>query len=92
MMFILSLLRNKLAQGFIIVLSIAGGYYYYSNYITPIELPAPPAGKIENLEKIAKDLDLKILDSAKFKSLKINGENPVNPGITGKRNIFSPPK
>ncbi len=85
--------QNTLIIALIIVLGFAGGYIYYSQWAVPARvLIEPPviAGrddlkKFENLK-----IDFSILDNSKYKALEIFGESPVNPGVTGKKDIFSP--
>ena len=35
-------------------------------------------------------IDFSILDDTRFRSLRVFGESPVRPGVTGKRDIFAP--
>ena len=76
-----------LALGFIV------GYFYYAQAlqdrvqpIAPLEIPPD-----DNLAKF-KDLsfDFAPFDDFKFKSLRIFGESPVQPGATGRVDIFAP--
>ncbi|OGM99023.1 MAG: hypothetical protein A2915_03640 [Candidatus Yanofskybacteria bacterium RIFCSPLOWO2_01_FULL_41_34] len=77
----------------IIVLGFAVGYLYYSQWAVPARVSIEPpvvAGrddlnKFENLK-----IDFSILDNKKYKALQIFGESPVNPGVTGKKDIFAP--
>lgn len=77
----------------ILVVAFAIGYLYYSQSIQPAQLPInpPPVSVKDDLMKF-KDLtiDLSILDDNRFKSLRVFGESPVKPGVTGKRDIFAP--
>ena len=77
----------------IILIGLVGGYVVYSQWIKPNEatIPAPKIDKQDSLEKF-KDLkvDFKILDESVYKSLITSGESPVNPGITGKKDLFAP--
>ncbi|MBI4158612.1 MAG: hypothetical protein HY505_03295 [Candidatus Yanofskybacteria bacterium] len=77
----------------ILVVAFAIGYLYYSQSIQPAQLPIDPI-PLSTRDDLAmfKDLtiDFSILDDARFKSLRIFGESPVKPGITGKRDIFAP--
>jgi len=75
--------------GFIIFLGFAMGYLYYSQVsetltVEPIE--------IDPSLQVFSDIiaDFSILDDERYKSLEIFGEIPVNPSITGRRNIFDP--
>ncbi len=77
----------------IVVLGFAVGYFYYSQWSVPARTliePPPVAGKdnlrlFENLK-----IDFSILDNKKYKALEVFGESPVNPGVTGKKDIFAP--
>ena len=77
----------------ILVIAFAVGYLYYSQSIQPAQLPLEP------VPLSAKDdlnmfryltIDFSILDDTRFKSLRVFGESPVRPGVTGKRDIFAP--
>ncbi len=77
----------------IILLGAVGGYFYYSSFVLPAQAPvAPPsisqADDLKALEGL--QIDFGILTNKKFQSLQIFGESPVNPGATGKRDLFSP--
>lgn len=77
----------------IIIVAFAFGYLYYSQSIQPAELPiAPPPLTAKDDLAMFKDLTINfsILDDLRFKSLKVFGESPVKPGVTGKRDIFAP--
>lgn len=77
----------------IVALGLIVGYFYYAQAfqgqvveITPFSI-APE----DNLTKF-KDLSFNFgpFDDIKFKSLKIFGESPVQPGVTGRVDIFAP--
>ena len=76
-----------------LVVVFAVGYLYYSQFIQPAQLPIGP-GPLSERDDLTmfKDLtiDFSILDDARLKSLKVFGESPVKPGVTGKRDIFAP--
>jgi len=76
----------------IIVLGVIAGYLFFSLTIqgTEVEIPLPVTTD-DTLSKF-KDLslDFSIFDDARFKSLKIFGESPVQPGATGRVDIFAP--
>lgn len=84
---------NKSVVALILVLAFAIGYLYYSQSIKPNQLPInpPPVVAGDSLTKF-RDLTINfsILNENKFKSLRVFGESPVKPGITGKRDLFSP--
>ena len=75
--------------GFIVFIGFAVGYLYYGQtsetlVVETIELDP----RLQIFSDIT--VDYSILDDERYKSLEIFGEIPVNPDITGKRNIFSP--
>lgn len=77
----------------IVVIAFAIGYLYYFQSVRPSQLPIePPPLSIKDDLIMFKDItiDFSILDDNRFKSLRVFGELPVRPGITGKRNIFAP--
>lgn len=70
-----------------------GGYIAYSQWIKPAEtlIPAPIISNQDNLTAFKNlKIDFKVLDDSAYKGLIISGESPVNPGITGKKDIFAP--
>lgn len=76
----------------IIALGFFAGYFYYSQTSTePMPQALPAANIADNLSKF-KDLKLDFsgLDNLTFKALKIFGESPVQPGSTGRIDIFAP--
>jgi hypothetical protein len=85
--------QTTLIVSLIIVIGFALGYFYYSQWAVPARVPIEPppiAGRddlktFENLK-----IDFSILDNKKYKTLEIFGESPVNPGTTGKKDIFAP--
>ncbi len=85
---------NAKLFGFLIVLvGIVGGYLYYSQTIKPSEATTPPAPVAANDDLRAFQdlkLDFSILNDTVYKSLSVFGEAPVNPGITGKKDLFAP--
>jgi len=95
----LSLPKTRKSSGMflyitIIAAGILGGYFYYSKILapskTPIDLP-----NISNTDTLGKFKDLKSFDfdifsTPSLKSLKIFGDMPVQPGVTGRDDIFAP--
>ncbi len=83
----------KLYMGLIVLVGFVGGYMLYIQVIKPGEsviAPAPISAHddlktFQNLK-----IDFSVLDSAEYKGLITSGESPVNPGITGKKDIFAP--
>ena len=69
------------------------GYIAYSQWISSAEaVISPPAinnqDSLANFKKIK--IDFNVLDASAYKSLITSGESPVNPGVTGKKDIFAP--
>jgi hypothetical protein len=77
----------------IIILGILAGYLFYSLTIkgTEVGIPPPAVSQDDTLSKF-KDINLNfsVFDDFRFKSLKIFGESPVQPGPTGRVDIFAP--
>lgn len=77
-------------MGFIIFMGLALGYLYYSQTSEivvdtgTVQLD-PDLQYFENAK-----LDFSILEDERYKALEVYGEVPVDPGITGRRNIFAP--
>ena len=77
-------------MGFIIFMGLALGYLYYSQTSEiivdtgAVQLD-PDLQYFENAK-----LDFSILEDERYKALEVYGEVPVDPGITGRRNIFAP--
>lgn len=75
----------------LVIVGMGAGYIYYSNFMESIMPPELPAfvqnDSLSNLKDL--NIDFKILDNARYKTLEIFGESPVSPGILGKKNIFA---
>ncbi len=85
--------QTTLIVALILVLGFAAGYFYYSQWAVPARVPiGPPLVSGRDDLKIFENLkiDFSILDNKKYKALEVFGESPVNPGITGKKDIFAP--
>lgn len=77
----------------ILVAAFAIGYLYYSQSAQPAQIPVNPLPLTAKDDLASfKDLTINfdILNDNKFKSLRVFGESPVKPGVTGKKNIFAP--
>lgn len=77
----------------ILILGFAVGYFYYSQWAVPARVPVepPPVAGRDDLKKFENlKVDFSILDNKKYRALEIFGESPVNPGITGKKDLFAP--
>ena len=80
----------------IVIFGLVLGYILYSNALIPladngeneIAVVPPDAENIARLEAIK--FDFTIFDNIIFKELRIFGEIPVIPGVTGKADPFSP--
>ena len=74
------------------VVGIAIGYFYYSQTLKLAgpEIPPSPISNQDDL-KTFKDLSINfgLLDDPLYRNLKVVGEMPVNPGFTGKKDIFA---
>ena len=77
----------------IVTLGLIAGYFYYSQALQDQALPIQPIS-IPAEDKLAKFKDLKLnfsaVDDLTFKVLRIFGESPVQPGSTGRVDIFAP--
>lgn len=77
----------------IILLGLVLGYFYYSSYVVPALAPIlpPPIAQTDDLKAFeGLQIDFGILTNKKFQTLQIFGESPVNPGATGKKDLFAP--
>lgn len=77
----------------IIIVGFAAGYFYYSQWVVPSVSPIEPpmTGARDDLKAFENlRIDFSILDNNKYKALQIFGESPVNPGVTGKKDLFAP--
>lgn len=85
--------QTILIVSLIFVLGFAVGYFYYSQWAVPARTPVepPPVAAKDDLRKFENlKIDFSILDNKKYKGLEIFGESPVNPGATGKKDMFAP--
>lgn len=77
----------------ITVFGLIAGYFYYSQALQDQTLPIAPVdiSVDENLAKLKNlKFDFSGLDNLTFKTLKIFGDSPVQPGPTGRTDIFAP--
>ncbi len=85
---------SKLYIILIVLTGLVGGYVFYSQWIQPSEaaVPAPPIGNTRDGLSEFKDMKINfsILNDATYKGLITSGESPVNPGVTGKKDLFAP--
>ena len=85
--------QSFLIAALIVGVGFAVGYFYYSQWAVPAKVPIepPPVAGRDDLKTFGNlKIDFSILDNKKYKTLEIFGESPVNPGATGKRDIFAP--
>jgi hypothetical protein len=77
----------------IVVLGFVAGYLFYFLTIkgTEAEIPSPAVSQDDTLSRFKDiNLDFSVFDDFRFKSLKVFGELPVQPGTTGRVDIFAP--
>lgn len=72
------------------VIGLAAGYFVYRSMGAYTVLPAPAAGAEAFAQLKGLTTDFSVLQDERFRSLQIFGESPVNPGIGGKSDLFSP--
>ena len=84
--------NTKLFSALIIILGLAVGYIYYSNWIVPNQIPIEPPVTSRNDLSSLKDLsiDFSVFDNPAYKALAVFGQVPVSPGVTGKKDVFAP--
>ena len=84
------MLQSKVILGFIIFMGFAVGYLYYSQTSETLVdvgvIEIDPSLEYFNNAK----LNFSILDDERYKALESYGEVPVEPGVTGRKNIFAP--
>jgi len=82
--------QSKVILGFIIFIGFASGYLYYSQTSeTIVDTGSVPLDS--NLRYFEKaKLNFSILEDERYKSLELYGEVPVDPGVTGRKNVFKP--
>ncbi len=84
---------SKLYILLIVLVGLVGGYVVYSQWFksTTAVIPPPMLSNQDNLTAFQNlKIDFSVLDNALSKGLIISGESPVNPGVTGKKDIFAP--
>ena len=84
---------SKIYIVLVISIGLIAGYIIYSQWLKPAEMviPAPAIGSQDSLETFKNlKIDFTVLDNPAYKSLITSGESPVNPGITGKKDLFAP--
>ena len=84
---------SKLYVLLIILIGLIGGYVFYGQWIKPSEaaIPAPAVDKQDNLNSFRNmRIDFAAIKNISSKDLVVSGEAPVNPGVTGKKDLFAP--
>jgi len=71
----------------IVVLGVVAGLIYYTGLIKP-EVPVSPNAYPDLLRFRTMSLNFSVLDNASFENLETFGNIPVNPGVTGRNDIF----
>jgi hypothetical protein len=77
----------------LVALGIIAGYLFYSQSLKgdALDIPPPAISSDQTLSKFKSlNLDFSVFDDFKFRSLKVFGESPVQPGPTGRVDIFAP--
>ncbi len=78
----------------IILLGIIAGYFYYAqfleNNLEPVIVTDINIDDDLSKFKDVQSLDLQIFSETSYRTLKIIGEIPVEPGQTGRTDIFAP--
>ncbi|HZZ99210.1 MAG TPA: hypothetical protein VFK07_00675 [Candidatus Paceibacterota bacterium] len=77
----------------LVIVGLVAGYLGYQQFSKPAEaaVPPPPVSNKDTLQSFQNlKINFSLFDSAAYKSLQIFGEMPVNPGSTGKKDIFAP--
>ncbi len=81
---------SKLYVILIVLVGIVFGYVIYTQWLKPAEAVVPPPA-LSNQDSLTSFQNLKIDFSAlNSAGLVISGESPVNPGATGKKDLFAP--
>ena len=73
----------------IVFLGLAAGLIYYIGLAKP-EVPMSAKTYPDLLRFRTMSLNFSVLDDASFENLETFGEIPVDPGATGRNNIFEP--
>lgn len=84
---------SKLYIALIVLIGIAGGYVAYGQWVKPAEevIPPPPVSSQDTLKAFENlKINFSVLNDAAYKDLVVSGESPVNPGDTGKKDLFAP--
>ena len=84
-------MNSKFLTISIAIVGLIAGYLLYTQLIQPTEIPTPaaPVSSSDDLKSFQNlKIDFSTLDNATYQSLTIYGESPVNPGVTGKKDLF----
>lgn len=84
---------SKLYVILIICVGLVGGFVAYNQWVKPAEnvIPPPALSSQDSLTSFESlKIDFSVLKNAVSSDLVVSGESPVNPGVTGKKDIFAP--
>jgi hypothetical protein len=84
---------SKLYVVLIILMGLVIGYVAYSQWIKPGEegvTPAPLSSQNDLASFKNLKIDFNMLKDLISKGFIVSGESPVNPGMTGKKDLFAP--
>jgi len=82
--------ESNLFSALIIAIGLVGGFLFYSQIIKPqqISISAPKNNQNDLSKFKTLNIDFSIFENQTFKDLKVLGELPVNPGVTGRADLF----
>ena len=84
---------NPLILILIIFSGLLGGYIYYSQIATAVPPEIPPA-TVSGSDSLGRFKDITFpqgrLELPSYRELRIYGEAPVQPGVSGRADIFAP--
>ena len=85
------MLNNNFIFIVIAIIGLVVGNFYYSSFTSETFVTPALNGQVDDLSGFEDiNLDVSDLQKNQINSLRIFGEYPVNPGLTGKRNLFAP--
>ncbi|MDP3954083.1 MAG: hypothetical protein Q8Q06_01535 [bacterium] len=76
-----------------IFIGIVAGYLFYSQTLQDrvLEVAPLPIREGDSLDQLKdKSFDFSVFDNVEYRNLRLFGEVPVNPGVTGRIDIFAP--
>lgn len=85
------MLNNNFILIIIVIVGLVAGNFYYSTFTSETYVAPALNGQIDDLSSFASiSIDVSSLQKDQINSFRIFGEYPVNPGSSGKRNLFAP--